>query len=229
MLRRCAPGSTAAGGGRSRPCGWVRPPPSRKWHVISVASTSRTRPGRSRPEAWAAGMPPPVSAACGQATSRAWALAVRSAASIVESMSAGSRHAVVVEATGPNTVGWSRRMSRSRIASPPSASITAMSTAIRPGACPVPRGRILRSTSVGAAVRPVASARSAGRRDPAWLTTPWPSAETTSRGREAVVCTQKVPSCWNDRSLGQALSSQVRWHFRVLAQDPDTAQAKRRG
>ncbi|MFF3893896.1 DNRLRE domain-containing protein [Streptomyces sp. NPDC001812] len=32
-----------------------------------------------------------------------------------------------------NTVGWSRRMPRSRIASPPSASITAMSTAIRPG------------------------------------------------------------------------------------------------
>src|SRR5690242_8981637 len=32
------------------------------------------------------------------------------------------------------------------------------------------------------------------RRDLAWLTTPRPSAETTSRGRDPVLCTQEVPS-----------------------------------
>ena len=47
------------------------------------------------------------------------------------------------EATGPNTSRWSRSTARSAIASPPSASITARSTAIRPGSCPVPRGRSL--------------------------------------------------------------------------------------
>lgn len=46
-----------------------------------------------------------------------------------------------------------------------------------------------------AVVRPVTSARSANSRDAAWLTTPRPSADTASLGREPVVCTQKVPSC----------------------------------
>lgn len=45
---------------------------------------------------------------------------------------ASSRQAVGVEATGPNTSRWSRRTARSAIASPPSASITARSVAIRP-------------------------------------------------------------------------------------------------
>lgn len=79
-----------------------------------------------------------------------------------------------------------------------------------PGLCPVPCGRRRRSASVDPAVRPVASARSANRRDPAWLATPWPSAETTSLGCDPVVCTQKVPSCWDGRDLRQASSSQLR-------------------
>jgi hypothetical protein len=68
---------------------------------------------------------------------------------------------VGVEATLPNTSPWSRSMARSAIASPPSASITARSVAVRPGSCPVPRGRNGLSAVEYAVVRPVASARSA--------------------------------------------------------------------
>jgi hypothetical protein len=46
---------------------------------------------------------------------------------------AGSRQAVGVEATAPNTSPWSRRVARSVMVSPPSAIITARSVAIRPG------------------------------------------------------------------------------------------------
>ena len=70
-------------------------------------------------------------------------------------------------ATGPNTSAWSRSTARSAMASPPSASITARSVAIRPGSCPVPRGRSGLSAVEYAAVSPVASARSASNRDPA--------------------------------------------------------------
>jgi len=95
--------------------------------------------------------------------------------------------------------------------------ITAKSTAICPGSwpCPVvdvhvnvvrrpgsaipratrPERSVRRhlgppwSTAVKSAVRPVASARSASRRDPAWLPTPRPqSAETTSLGLDPVGC-----------------------------------------
>ncbi|MEY9834792.1 hypothetical protein ABH941_000003 [Streptacidiphilus sp. EB103A] len=111
-----------------------------------------------------------------------------------------------LEATVPNTAAWSRSRARSRMASPPSASITARSTATRPGSCPVPRGRRRRSALLNAPVRPVASARSASRREPAWLTAPRPSDETTSLGRDPVVCTQKDPSCWYDADLRQASS-----------------------
>lgn len=51
------------------------------------------------------------------------------------------------------------------------------------------------------------SARSASRRDPAWLTTPRSSAAMTSLGRDPEVCTLEVPSCWGDRSPRQASSS----------------------
>lgn len=75
----------------------------------------------------------------------------------------------------------------------------------RPGSCPIPRGHSRRSASAKAPVRPVASARSGSRRDPAWLTTPHPAAETTSRGRDLAVCPPKVPSYWADRDSGQSL------------------------
>ncbi len=203
--------------------GGARPVPSRSGRSPGwrrCPGPGRAGRGRRR---WAAGMPVRVSAACSQATSRAAARADRRPASAAGSMPASTRQAVGVEATGPNTSAWSRSTARSPMASPPSASITARSTAILPGSCPVPRGRSRRSASVKALVRPVASARSASSRDPAWLTTPRPSAETTSLGRDPVVCTQKVPSCWDDRDLRQASSSQLRRHFRVPAQDPDTA------
>lgn len=86
----------------------------------------------------------------------------RRRASADGSMPASRRQAVGVEATGPNTAAWSRSRARVAIASPPSASLTARSTAIRPGSCPVPRGRSRRSASVKALVRPVTSA---SRRD----------------------------------------------------------------
>lgn len=76
--------------------------------------------------------------------------------------------------------------------------------------------------------QPVASARSASRRDPAWMTTPRLSAEMTSLGRDPVVCTQKVPSCCGDRSPRQASSSQLIRHFRLSVQDPDTAATETR-
>jgi hypothetical protein len=114
------------------------------------------------------GCPP----ACSQATSRALARAARRAFRAAASMPASTRQAVGVEATEPNTSCWSRSTARSRIASPPSASITARSTATRPGSCPVPRGRSRCRASEKALVSVVASARSASRREPAWLTTP---------------------------------------------------------
>ena len=62
--------------------------------VTRVASMSRTMPGSSRPPAWASGMGCPVSSACSQATSRAWALAARSVFRAVLSMPASTRQAV---------------------------------------------------------------------------------------------------------------------------------------
>ena len=85
----------------------------------------------------------------------------------ISSTSASSRQAVGVEATGPKTAAWSRSTARSASASPPSASITAISVAIRPGSCPVPRGRTGLSAAEYTAVSPVASARSASNRAPA--------------------------------------------------------------
>ncbi len=89
---------------------------------------SRTAAGRSRPPA---PTPPPAPApgrpAAGPAPRR------RSPAS--------TRHAVGSEATAPNSSGWLRSTARSAIASPPSASITARSTATRPGSCPDRRCR----------------------------------------------------------------------------------------
>ncbi|GEC09804.1 hypothetical protein SSP24_74590 [Streptomyces spinoverrucosus] len=99
-----------------------------------VASMSRTRPGGSRPPAREAGIASRLSSACSQATSRAAARAARRAPSAAGSMPASSRHAVGLDAAGPNTSVWSRSRARSAIASPPSAGITAKSTAIRPGA-----------------------------------------------------------------------------------------------
>lgn len=129
------------------------------------------------------------SAACSQATSRAWARAEASEASAVSSTSASSRQAVGVEVTGPKTVAWSRSTARSAMASPPSAGITARSVAIRPGSCPVPRGRSGLSAVECAAVSPVASARSASSRAPACPTTPEPSALTWNLGRDPIACT----------------------------------------
>ena len=89
---------------------------------------SRTAAGRSRPPA---PTPPPGPAperrAAGPAPRRRArpAPATRSAS----------------EATGPNRSGWLRSTARSAIASPPSASITARSTATRPGSCPDSRCR----------------------------------------------------------------------------------------
>jgi hypothetical protein len=85
---------------------------------------------------------------------------------------------------------------RPRNASPLSASITARSTAMRPGSCPVPRGRSRCRASLKALVSGVASARFASRREPAWLTTPCPSALTTSLGRDRIVCTQNAENAF---------------------------------
>lgn len=129
--------------------------------LLGVASDQR---GAAR----TAGMPPSCSAACIQATSRARARVERRETSVLPSASASSRQAVGVAATEPNTPAWSRSTARSAMASPPSASITARSVAIRPRSCPVPRsGRSGPSAVEYATVGPVASAISASIRTPA--------------------------------------------------------------
>jgi hypothetical protein len=69
------------------------------------------------------------------------------------------------------------------------------------------RGRSRCRASLKALVSEVASARSARRREPTWLTTPFPSALTTSLGRDRIVGTQKVPSYWNAWDLSGRLRS----------------------
>ena len=96
-----------------------------------------------------------------------------------------------MEATGPNPSRWSRSTAGSAVAPPPSASMTARCTATRPGSRPVPRGRSRRGASLKALVSEVAPARSASRREPAWPTTPCPSALTTSSRRDRVVSRRK--------------------------------------
>jgi hypothetical protein len=134
----------------------------------------------------------PVSAACIQDNSRARARATRIRASAAASMPFRTRQAVASEATDPNSSGWLRRTVRSAIASPPSASITARSTATRPGLWPESRWRSGANASLTAADRPVTSARSTSIRAPAWFTTPRPSAVTTSLGRKEVRFTLRV-------------------------------------
>lgn len=104
-----------------------------EWHTTIEASTSSTRPGTGLPAPIEVGSPPRSSAVCAQASSRALARACRSSASRAVSIPSSTRHAVASEATGPNRPAWSRSTARSAMASPPSASITARSTATRHG------------------------------------------------------------------------------------------------
>ncbi|GAA3297078.1 hypothetical protein [Streptomyces cinereospinus] len=60
-------------------------------------------------------------------------------------------------------------------------------------------------------------------------TTPRPSADTTSLGRNPVVRTRKAPSCWNDRRLRQALSPLARRYFAVLLKNRDATASETRG
>ena len=213
-LRRWRRGSTAAGGSRSVFFHVLAACSFSEWQTTIVASRSSTSPGIAYP-ATVEDSSRPVSAACAQATSRACARAARRAASAASSSAASTRHAVGSEATGPNRSGWLRSTARSEIASPPSASITARSTATRPGSCPESRCRNGASASDIAADRPVASARSASSRAPAWPTTPRPSAVTTILGREEVRFTLRVPFALDGRNLRQVPSSQVEGHFYV--------------
>lgn len=112
--------------------------------------------------------------------------AARSEASACSWMLSSYRQAVVAEATGPNTSVWSRSTARSAMASPPSVSVIARSVAIRPGSCPVPRGRRGRREAECAAVSPGAPARN-----------PIPG-------------TWKLPSPWTGRTPQQGSSSQSR-------------------
>lgn len=71
---------------------------------------------------------------------------------------------------------------KSAMASPPSASIFATATALRPGACPVrlrpqPAQRVAERRGQPGGIGQIRQ-----RRDPAWPTTPSPSAEATSLG-----------------------------------------------
>ena len=146
----------------------------------------------------------PVSAACAQATSRAWARATRRRVSASSSSAASTRHAVGSDATEPNRSTWLRNTARSEMASPPSASITARSSATRPGSCPECRCRNDTNASDIAADKPVASARSTNSRAPAWPTTPRPFAVTTILGREEVRFILRVPFDWTTGTLDKS-------------------------
>jgi hypothetical protein len=105
------------------------------------------------------------------------------------------RQQVEPDATGPNTADWSASVAISLIASPPSASITARSVNTRPGSCAVCAAVRRPNTAESCLVSVVTSATSASNRAPTCDTTPTPSADTSTGGRERVACTSKVPSC----------------------------------
>ncbi len=76
------------------------------------------------------------------ARARAAARVRRTLTRTVSSTAFKVRCVVVCDATGPNRRSWPRRPSRSVTQSPPSASITATSRSIRPGACADRRSRV---------------------------------------------------------------------------------------
>src|SRR5918995_3841356 len=110
-------------------------------------------------------------------------------------MTSKVRHAVGVEATSPNSDGWSRSTARSEMASPPAAIIVATSTSTWPRSWPRRRCLVGAIATDSASVNPSSSARSDNKRAPAWPTTFSPSALTFSLGRLGLRFTSEVPSC----------------------------------
>jgi hypothetical protein len=123
--------------------GWKPNPPLKcgaadslsEWHLTTVASTSSTGPGQSRPPAVQAGRgrSRPASARSSQARSRACARASRTRASAASSTA--SSIATRSRSTRPDQTrsAGPAAPARSLIASPPSASIRARSGSTRPG------------------------------------------------------------------------------------------------
>ena len=165
-----------------------------EWQVTRLASKSITRPGTTTPPQRTVGTGRPASPRSSQARSRATARARFSSSKTVSSTESSTRHAVAVEATGPNRPAGARSTARSVIVSPPSANNTARSVNTRPGACAERRCRRPPAASSNASGNPAAAATSASSRDPTCDTTPVPSAPTATLGYPAIRCTRQVPS-----------------------------------
>jgi hypothetical protein len=188
-------------------------------HSTTVASTSSTGPGQSRPPAVQAGRgrSRPASARSSRARSRACARASRTRASAASSTASSIRHVVAVDATGPDTVGWSRSTRqvtdrfaavgehRRQIGEHPSRVVTRT-------AHPQPA-----SASDTAAGSPAASATSASSRTRACDTTPSPSVVAVIFGRVVVACTNGVasPTRWSGTFSTSTIPSRTT-HFRAF-------------
>jgi len=108
-------------------------------------------------------------------------------------MASNVRHAVAVEATGPNRSACSRKTFKSEMQSPPSASITARSRSTWPGSWPLARRRVAAMAAENASVRPIRSATCDTMNAPAWDTMPVPSEVTRIRRTRRLRCTREVP------------------------------------
>jgi len=157
-----------------------------------------------------------VSARWAHSCSRALARAARTRSNAAGSILSRTRHAVAVEATGPNNVGWSRSTARSLIERAPSASSTARSVRTRHGSWPEQRSRNPASAVPNAVVSPVQSASPARSRDPTCDTTSAPSVVTVIVGRTVVRCTRGVPLCAVDLSLKNSDPTALSRHFRAF-------------
>ena len=165
-----------------------------------------------------------------QARSRAAARTARSRTRCASSTRATARHAVGSEATGPNSLPWSRSPARWVNASPPSAIVTARSASTRPGACRVGNARyVSSSTSVHPAASPVSTVNSRSSSVPARDTNPVPSALTLTRLDRRLLFTYGVPSGSGPVDSQQAHFPLPDRHFRTFTACVTDGRAKDRG
>ena len=186
---------------------------SRSWRPDPAPARGSAGPPPSRPAA-----APRVSAACAHANSRARgpgrpqpSQRRRRRCRPAPATRSGPRPPARTGRPGRAAPPGRRSPHRRRRASPPGRPRPG------PGHDRARRCRNPASASPNASVNPVASARSASSRAPAWPTTPRPSALTVIFGRVPVAFTwQSAFRDGMDKTLRQVLSSQIRRHFPFL-------------
>ena len=149
--------------------------PHRWWYLVDHEhrqprrgrATARRRPARpAAPDQ----SPPRAAPRPDRAPARAAGMPPRSTSPTESS----TRRHIVSEATGPNTSRWWASVAMSPMHSPPSASITAISTSTRPGSCAICGVIRDANTADNRAVILVRSARSASSRVPTCDAAPAP-------------------------------------------------------